>query len=187
MLGIIELLLILLAILFLILWVWMLIDCIKRPDDKFAYGGNNAKLIWILIIIFTGLIGALIYLVLIKNVRKARALLISLALALAIGFGVLILVTELFQRTIEFSLFLGIPSGIVSGVIVFAIAYWQLGKMRAKVMLTSLVLSLVTGFAILILYMMLVKGALLLGILSSVVGVVIVFVIACLWLAKEQD
>jgi hypothetical protein len=165
----------------------MLIDCIKRPDDKFAYGGNNAKLIWILVIIFTGFIGALIYFILIKNITKAKALLISLALALVIGFVMLILVTELFQPTIEFSLFLGIPSGIVSGVIVFAIAYWQLGGMRAKVMLTSLVLALVTGFGILILYMVLVKGGLLLGILSSVVSLVIVFVIACWWLGKEQD
>ncbi len=59
---------------------------------------------------------------------KAKVLLISLALALVIGFGMLILVTELFQPTIEFSLFLGIPSGIVSGVIVFVITYWWLGK-----------------------------------------------------------
>ncbi len=118
---------------------------------------------------------------------KAKVLLISLALALMIGFVMLILVTELFQPTIEFSLFLGIPSGIVSGVIVFVIAYWQLGKMRAKVLLTSLVLALVTGFGILILYMVLVKGVLLLGILSSVVSLVIVFVIACWWLGKKQD
>ncbi len=59
---------------------------------------------------------------------KAKVLLISLALAIMIGFGMLILVTELFQPTIEFSLFLGIPSGIISGVIVFVIAYWWLGK-----------------------------------------------------------
>ncbi|MDP2766218.1 MAG: PLD nuclease N-terminal domain-containing protein [Candidatus Methanoperedens sp.] len=45
----------------------MLIDCLKRPDGKFAYGENNAKLIWILVIIFTGLIGALIYYFLIKR------------------------------------------------------------------------------------------------------------------------
>jgi len=100
--GIIELLLISLFILFLILWVWMLIDCIKRPDDKFAYGGNYAKIIWILVIIFTGFIGALIYYFLIRldryNIMKAKVLLISLALALVIGFGMLILVTELFSQ-----------------------------------------------------------------------------------------
>ena len=36
--------------------IWMLIDAIKRvPSD------GNTKLIWILVIIFTGAIGALIY------------------------------------------------------------------------------------------------------------------------------
>ncbi len=50
-----------------VLWLWMLIDCLKRPDDKFAYGGNNAKIVWILVIILTGLIGALIYYFLIKK------------------------------------------------------------------------------------------------------------------------
>jgi hypothetical protein len=39
--GILELLLILP---FAIFWLWMLIY-LKRPDDKFAIGGNNAKLI----------------------------------------------------------------------------------------------------------------------------------------------
>ncbi len=51
----------------LIFWLLMLIDCLKRPDDKFAYGGTNAKLIWILVIIFLGLIGAVIYYFLIKG------------------------------------------------------------------------------------------------------------------------
>lgn len=60
--GIIELLLILpFVILGFVFWLWMLIDCLKRPDDKFAIGGNNAKLIWILVILFAGFIGALIY------------------------------------------------------------------------------------------------------------------------------
>ncbi len=57
----------LLFVLSLIPWLWMLIDCLKRPDDKFAIGGNYAKLIWVLVIIFTGLIGALLYYFLIKR------------------------------------------------------------------------------------------------------------------------
>ncbi len=51
-------------------WLWMLVDCLKRPDEKFAIGGNNAKLIWILVIIFTGFIGALLYYFLIKRKIK---------------------------------------------------------------------------------------------------------------------
>ena len=64
------LLLVILAVALLVLWLWMLIDCLKRPDDKFAYGGVNAKLIWILVIIFAGLIGALIYYFLIKRTSE---------------------------------------------------------------------------------------------------------------------
>ena len=40
-----------------ILWIWMLIDCATREHSE-----GNEKLIWILIIIFTHWIGALIYL-----------------------------------------------------------------------------------------------------------------------------
>lgn len=62
--------LILAAAILLVFWLWMLIDCLKRPDDKFAIGGKDAKLIWILVIIFTGLIGALLYYFLIKRKIK---------------------------------------------------------------------------------------------------------------------
>ena len=39
-----------------ILWVWMLVDCAtKEPSD------GNDKIIWMLVILFTHLLGALIY------------------------------------------------------------------------------------------------------------------------------
>jgi len=50
-----------------VFWLLMLIDCLKRQDNKFAIGGDYAKLIWVLVIIFTGIIGALIYYFLIKR------------------------------------------------------------------------------------------------------------------------
>ena len=37
-------------------WLWMLIDAIKHTPSE-----NNLKLIWILVIILAGIIGALIY------------------------------------------------------------------------------------------------------------------------------
>ncbi|MBT3378207.1 MAG: PLDc_N domain-containing protein [Lentisphaerae bacterium] len=46
-----------LAIGAMILWVWMLVDCATKEPDE----GNN-KLVWILIIVLTHWIGALIYL-----------------------------------------------------------------------------------------------------------------------------
>ena len=41
------------------LWVWMLIDCAKREFDE--------KLMWIIIIIFAGWIGAILYYFLVKR------------------------------------------------------------------------------------------------------------------------
>lgn len=64
MIGVSEIFLILFVPVFLfaiVFWLWMLTDCLKRQDDKFAVGGNNAKLIWVLVIVFTGIIGALVY------------------------------------------------------------------------------------------------------------------------------
>ncbi len=66
MIGLMELLILIPVVILLVIWIMMLIDCLKRPDDRFAIGGNNAKLIWILVIILTGFIGALIYYFLIK-------------------------------------------------------------------------------------------------------------------------
>jgi hypothetical protein len=41
-----------------VVWVWALIDCVTKESDE----GNN-RLIWVLIIVFTHLIGAIIYFV----------------------------------------------------------------------------------------------------------------------------
>ena len=66
--GIIVLLAIaFLAIALFVFWIWMLVDCLKKQDDMFAIGGNHAKLIWVLVIILTGIIGGLIYYFLIKR------------------------------------------------------------------------------------------------------------------------
>lgn len=49
-----------------VFWIWALIDCAtKEPAD------GNDKIIWILVIIFTGWIGALIY-VLIRRPDRIR-------------------------------------------------------------------------------------------------------------------
>jgi ABC-type Co2+ transport system permease subunit len=37
-------------------WIWMLIDAIRRTPSE-----GNTKLIWILVIILAGIIGALVY------------------------------------------------------------------------------------------------------------------------------
>lgn len=39
-------------------WIWMLVDCITKEPDQ-----GNDKLIWVLVIVLLGLIGALVYLI----------------------------------------------------------------------------------------------------------------------------
>src|SRR5204862_1385389 len=41
-------------------WIWALIDCIQVPDDGLYESGN--KLVWVLIIVFLNVIGAILYL-----------------------------------------------------------------------------------------------------------------------------
>ncbi|TES93798.1 MAG: PLDc_N domain-containing protein [Candidatus Cloacimonadota bacterium] len=49
------------------LWIWMLIDCIKREEKDFPSMGENTKLIWILIVVLTQWIGAIIYYFMVKQ------------------------------------------------------------------------------------------------------------------------
>jgi len=57
---------ILLGLASLVLWVWALIDCLKRDD----YKAENEKLLWALVIIFAGIIGAVIYYFLVKMKKE---------------------------------------------------------------------------------------------------------------------
>jgi hypothetical protein len=52
-------------------WIWALVDCIKVPDDSMYQAGN--KLIWVLVIVFLHVIGAIIYLVAGRPVGGANA------------------------------------------------------------------------------------------------------------------
>jgi hypothetical protein len=42
-------------------WIWMLVDVLRRPDQQFAAAGQN-KVLWVLVVAFGHLLGALIYL-----------------------------------------------------------------------------------------------------------------------------
>jgi len=46
-------------------WIWMLVDCATKEPSQ-----GNDKIIWILVIIFTGWIGALIYFLVRRPERK---------------------------------------------------------------------------------------------------------------------
>ena len=55
-------------LLIIIFWVWMLVDCIKSKLNE------SDKILWILIIIFFNVFGALLYLFLVKSNKKYRGL-----------------------------------------------------------------------------------------------------------------
>lgn len=57
---------------FFVMWIIALVDCIKRENEEFPSAGDNTKVLWILIIVLAGGIGAIIYyfLVMKKMPRK---------------------------------------------------------------------------------------------------------------------
>ncbi len=57
------------AIALFVLWIWMLIDCAQAPD---APGDPNTRVIWILILVFTGWLGAVLYYFIVRQPRLAR-------------------------------------------------------------------------------------------------------------------
>ena len=46
-----------------VIWLWLLIDCLKREN----YDGPNDKILWAIVIIFTHIIGAILYYFVIKT------------------------------------------------------------------------------------------------------------------------
>ncbi|MGC9435423.1 MAG: PLDc N-terminal domain-containing protein [Methanomicrobiales archaeon] len=46
----------LLGLIATIFWIWMLVDCVTREPDT-----GSTRLIWVIIIIFTSVLGALLY------------------------------------------------------------------------------------------------------------------------------
>jgi hypothetical protein len=49
-----------------VFWIWMLIDCVTKEKDE-----GNSRLIWVLVIVLTGIIGGLIYFFVRKRKRVA--------------------------------------------------------------------------------------------------------------------
>ena len=76
----------LISILFFVLWVVMLVDAATRK-----FKDSSEKIIWVIVVIFAGFIGALIYyFVIYKNFKSLKWFWITL-LILAVIFIVLIL------------------------------------------------------------------------------------------------
>jgi prolipoprotein diacylglyceryltransferase len=46
----------LIALFGFVFWIWMLVDCATKESDQ-----GNTKIVWIIIIVFTNLVGAVLY------------------------------------------------------------------------------------------------------------------------------
>ena len=52
-----------------VVWIWALVDAIQVPDDSMYRSGT--KLLWVLVIVLTGIIEAIIYFVVGRPVSRA--------------------------------------------------------------------------------------------------------------------
>ncbi len=59
-LGVLELFVGVFVLIGLGLWIWALADALPRRDEQWEQAGQS-KLIWILLLIFLGAVGAIIY------------------------------------------------------------------------------------------------------------------------------
>lgn len=64
---ILWLVLILVSILAMIFWIFMIVDAAKR-----TFKNENDKIVWILVIVLTGIVGALIYYFVVKRADKKK-------------------------------------------------------------------------------------------------------------------
>ncbi|MCD4670802.1 MAG: PLDc N-terminal domain-containing protein [Actinomycetia bacterium] len=49
------------GLLLFILWIITIVDCAKRNNDEFPDGGDNMKIVWLLLIILLGYIPSIVY------------------------------------------------------------------------------------------------------------------------------
>ncbi len=68
--GIVELLVFVFALAFLVLPVWTAIDAALKPDLAWKAIGQN-KVVWVLVNLFTSIIGPLVYLAVIRPRLRA--------------------------------------------------------------------------------------------------------------------
>ena len=53
-------------------WLWMLVDCLKRPENKFTNQRGNDKVYWSLLIFTTFLVGAISYFIIVKTKDRKK-------------------------------------------------------------------------------------------------------------------
>jgi len=60
------------GLLLFILWIITIVDCAKRNNDEFPGGGDNMKLVWLLLIILLGYIPSIVYYFMVMKKMPAK-------------------------------------------------------------------------------------------------------------------
>ena len=62
------------ALVFTALWLWSLVDALQFSDQRWTAAGEN-KMLWVLLIVFLGIIGSVLYVAIPRPaLRNAQAL-----------------------------------------------------------------------------------------------------------------
>ncbi len=63
--GLAGLIVLVVLVLSCLLWLWAIVNCLKRGDDEFPARGRYDKLIWVIVLLASSAVGALLYLFLV--------------------------------------------------------------------------------------------------------------------------
>lgn len=69
---------VLISLFLFVIWILMIVDCAKRANDEFPGGGENAKTIWLVLLIASWVIGlwwvaAIVYYFIVKRKMPRKA------------------------------------------------------------------------------------------------------------------
>jgi len=63
----------LIGIFLFVVWIMMLVDCVKRDNSEFPNAGESTKTMWLLIIILASGVGAIIYYFVVRKKMPRKA------------------------------------------------------------------------------------------------------------------
>jgi hypothetical protein len=63
----------LLAAAFPLFWIWMLVDAVLRDDSEYPGGGENDKLVWVLLIALVQVVAVFYFFMVYRKVKRSPA------------------------------------------------------------------------------------------------------------------
>ena len=58
---------------FPLFWIWMLVDAVLRDDGEYPVGGENDKLVWVLLIALVQVVAVFYFFMVYRKVRRSPA------------------------------------------------------------------------------------------------------------------